>query len=93
MIHVLIERHIAEGMESTYEDAARNTLHAAYQAEGFINGETFYDMQHSNHRYVLSKWRSAQDWSRWQHSDARKELMNRLNPILDDQEKVTLLEN
>lgn len=93
MIHVLIERHIAEGMESTYEEAARDTLHTAYNAPGFINGETFYDMQNSNHHYVLSKWRSAQDWSRWHQSEARKEMMNRLNPILDRQEKITLLEN
>ena len=93
MIHVLIERHIAEGMETTYEDAARRTLYAAYQAEGFINGETFHNLQHSNHRYVLSKWRCVQDWQRWQHSDTRKEMMNQLSPILDEQEKVTLLEN
>lgn len=93
MIHVLIERHIADGMESTYEDAARKTLHTAYSAPGFINGETFYDMQHSNHRYVLSKWRSSQDWMNWYKSDARKDMMNQLNPILEDQETITLLEN
>ncbi len=93
MIHVLIERHIADGMETTYEAAAKDTLHEAYNAEGFINGETFYNMQQANHRYVLSKWRSILDWKRWQASEARKNMMNRLNPILDGNEKITLLEN
>jgi len=93
MIHVLIERRIADGMETTYEAAAKDTLHQAYHAEGFINGETFYNMQQPNHRYVLSKWRSILDWKRWQSSDARKGTMNKLNPILDGGEKITLLEN
>ncbi len=93
MIHVLIERHIADGMETTYEAHAKETLHEAYSAEGFINGETFYNMQHSNHRYVLSKWRSILDWKRWQSSEARQNMMNQLNPILDGAEKITLLEN
>ncbi len=93
MIHVLIERHIAEDMESTYEHAAKNTLHQAYQAVGFINGETFCNTQDSKHRYVLSKWRSIQDWKRWLHSDARREMMSEVNLILKAPEKVTILEN
>ncbi|TQV67777.1 antibiotic biosynthesis monooxygenase [Exilibacterium tricleocarpae] len=93
MIHVLIERQIADDMLSTYEDTARKTLHLAYQATGFVNGETFADLQHPNRRFVLSKWRSVQDWQRWFHSDTRREMMNQLNPLLMEQEKITLLEN
>ena len=93
MISVLIERNIAEDMQSTYEDAARRTLHQAYQAPGFINGETFIDMDNPLRRFVLSKWRSAQDWSYWYHSEQRKAMMNELNLILQDQEKITMLVN
>ncbi|GAB3100548.1 antibiotic biosynthesis monooxygenase [Aestuariicella hydrocarbonica] len=93
MINVLIERNIAEDMETTYEAAAKRTLHLAYQAPGFINGETFSDLHNSHRRFVLSKWRSARDWYNWYHSDARRETMNELNLLLNDQEKITLLEN
>ena len=93
MISVLIERLIAEDMESTYEAAARKTLHQAYEAPGFINGETFSDTQNSRRRFVLSKWQSTRDWFAWYHSDARKATMNELNLILADQEKISLLEN
>lgn len=93
MISILIERLIAEDMESTYEAAAKRTLHQAYSAPGFINGETFSDIHNSRRRFVLSKWQSARDWYAWYHSEARKESMNELNLILSDQEKISMLEN
>lgn len=93
MIYVLVERHIADGMETTYELAARRALEAAHRAEGFINGETMRDLQRPNHHYLLSKWRSLHDWKRWYYSDERHEVMNQVNPTLSDFEKITLLEN
>ena len=93
MIHVLIERHIAQDMESTYENLARNTLHLAYQAPGFINGETFADISDNKIRFVFSKWRSIQDWQRWLTSEARRDLMNEMNLMLSTPEKISLLEN
>jgi len=82
MIYVLVERHVADGMESTYEFAARKALRSAYR-----------DSQRPNHHYLLSKWRSIHDWKRWYYSYERNEVMNELNPTLADFEKVTLLEH
>jgi heme-degrading monooxygenase HmoA len=93
MIYVLVERHIAEGMETTYELAAQRALEAAHRAEGFISGETMRDLQRPNHHYLLSKWRSLHDWKRWYYSDERYNVMNQVNPTLSDFEKITLLEN
>lgn len=93
MIYVLVERHIADGMETTYELASRRALQSAYRAEGFINGETLRDIQRPNHHYLMSKWRSLHDWKRWYYSDERHEVMNQLNPTLADFEKITLLSN
>ena len=93
MISVLIERNIAEDMESTYEDTARRTLHLAYQAPGFVNGETFSDINNPRRRFVLSKWRTARDWFAWYQSEERKNLMNELNLLLNGPEIISLLEN
>ena len=93
MIHVLIERHIAEGMLSTYEKHCRMALQRTMVAHGFISGEAFSDTHNSNHRFLLCKWRSQQDWNRWFNSDDRRELMNLINPILTEPEKVLILEN
>lgn len=93
MIHVLIERNIAVDMESTYEAMSRSTLHKAYEAPGFINGETFTDAQNPKRRFVLSKWRSVQDWQHWLSSEGRKKMMNDLSLVLQEPEKITLLKN
>ena len=93
MIHVLIERNIANGMATTYEAAAKSTLHLAYKAKGFVNGEIFTDMHNPNRRFVLSRWRSVSDWNIWQNSMDREHIMNALNPTLDEPEKFTVLES
>lgn len=93
MVHVLIQRHIADGMISTYEELARHALHRTYIAPGFISGEAFIDAKNSNNRFLLCKWRSEQDWRRWAQSDDRLELISKIAPILQEPEQVTLLKN
>ncbi|UZE94642.1 antibiotic biosynthesis monooxygenase family protein [Alkalimarinus alittae] len=92
MIRVIIERHIAETLETTYEQAAKNTLQQAVSADGFISGESLRNANDPNHRLILSNWRSVQDWHRWFQSDERKDVMNVLMPMLETDEKITILE-
>jgi heme-degrading monooxygenase HmoA len=93
MIQVLIERYIADDMLSTYEENAKHALHRTYVAPGFIAGETLVDINAPNHRFLLCKWRSLRDWRRWYQSDDRQELMNKIAPVLQEPEKITVLEN
>src|SRR5690606_21119431 len=93
MIHVLIERHIAEGMLSTYEENSRTALQHTYVVPGFIAGEPFTDTHDPHHRFLLCKWRSAEDWQNWYISQDRQDLMNMIVPILVQPEKITLLQH
>lgn len=93
MVHVLIQRHIADGMLSTYEELARHALHRTYTAPGFISGEAFIDAKDPNNRFLLCKWRSEQDWRRWSQSNDRLELTSKIAPILQEPEQITLLKN
>ena len=93
MVHVLIERNIAQDMESTYEQLSRSTLHQAYQALGFISGETFKDLENPRRRYVMSRWRSIQDWQQWHASEPRKDMMSKLSLVLAEPEKIAYLDN
>jgi len=92
MIRVLIERHIAETLEAAYEQRARRVLQQAVATPGFISGETLVDNQDPNHRITLANWRSEADWSRWYHSQERRELMSELVPMMDKDEVITILE-
>lgn len=93
MIRVLIERHIADDLAEHYEKAARNTLQKAMQAHGFISGESLHNTKDSNHRIVLATYRTIQDWQRWYSSPERKEIMEAIMPMLETEEKITVLEH
>lgn len=92
MIHVLIERQIAEGMISTYEQHLNSALQRSFIMHGFISGEAFRDQEDAHRRFLWTKWRSVQDWSRWHHSQVRRDLMTAMAPILVRDEKITILE-
>lgn len=92
MIRVLIERHIAETLETAYEQRSRKVLQNAFAAPGFISGETLSNRDDPNNRFTLSNWRSVSHWERWYHSSQRKQLMNDLMPMMDREEVVTVLE-
>ncbi|OEY67189.1 antibiotic biosynthesis monooxygenase family protein [Marinobacter sp. X15-166B] len=91
MIRVLIERHIAESLEAAYEERSRKVLQQAVAADGFISGETLVDATDPNHRLTLANWRSQADWDRWYHSDTRREHMLEVVPMLDQEERITIL--
>lgn len=93
MIHVLIERYIAEDMISTYNELARKALHRTYMAPGFVSGESFTDSHDPHRRFLLCKWRSPQDWYLWEKSDERMDLVSQIIPILMEPERVVVMEN
>lgn len=93
MIHVMIERSIADGMLSTYEELAARAMQRTYIAPGFIAGESFFDANDPHRRFLLCKWRTARDWQRWAHSSKRLELVSQIAPILTEPERVVVLEH
>ncbi|MBN3564815.1 antibiotic biosynthesis monooxygenase family protein [Aliamphritea spongicola] len=92
MIRVIIERHIADDLEEHYEQAARSTLAQAMQAHGFVSGESLRNAFDHNHRIVLANYRSVQDWQRWYSSSERQSMMATISPMLQREEKITVLE-
>lgn len=92
MIRVIIERYIAEGMVETYEAQARTVLNNAMTVPGFISGESLKDERDPQHRVILSSWRSARDWHHWHSSPQRREMMGRIRPILQTDERVVVLD-
>lgn len=91
MIHVMIERIIADGLSDYYNNAIKRTIHAATHAPGCLSGESLVDTDNNNRRIVLSTWRSKYDWDNWYHSEARQEALNDVRPLLEHDEKVTIL--
>jgi len=91
MIKVIIERKIAADMESTYESAIKNTLRAILEAPGYISGANYRDANNDNHRVIITNWVSLEAWQQWKKSDERQNVIAAIQPILEEQEKITVL--
>lgn len=92
MIYVLIEREIAEDLEATYEEAARQLLTNAYQTDGFVEGHTYTELDNPRRRFTLSQWKSVLHWQQWYSSKQRREQMAQLAPMLAHEERITILQ-
>lgn len=93
MIYVLIEREVAEDLETTYEEAARKLLTNAYQTTGFVDGHTYTELNNPRRRFTLSKWKSVLHWQQWYKSEERRDQMTLLAPMLAQDERITILEH
>ncbi|MGC3875359.1 antibiotic biosynthesis monooxygenase family protein [Halomonas sp. GXIMD04776] len=93
MIKIIIERHIMHGLEEEYEQAAREVVRAAMGAPGFIAGESLQEYQRHEHRLLITLWRDLRAWKEWQRSSAREHVMQRLLPLLTEEERVTAYEH
>lgn len=91
MIKVIIERKIAQGMESTYDAAIKDTLRAILEAPGYMSGANFKDAEDPNHRVIITNWRSLPAWRDWQASEDRRNVIAAIQPILESSEKITVL--
>ncbi|WP_042149835.1 MULTISPECIES: antibiotic biosynthesis monooxygenase [unclassified Pseudoalteromonas] len=93
MIKVIIERIIADDMESTYEAQLKNTLTAVMGAKGFISGTSYVDINNKNKRTIITDWQNIECWKRWHKSEVRSEANSQIRLMLAQEEVVTTLES
>jgi|TARA_Y100001934_G_scaffold256439_1_gene324457 heme-degrading monooxygenase HmoA len=91
MIKVIIEREIAADMETTYEAAVKNTLRAILEAPGYVSGASYKDVKKENRRMIITNWTSVEAWQTWAKSPERANVIASIQPILETQEKITIL--
>ncbi|MGY4876821.1 antibiotic biosynthesis monooxygenase family protein [Vreelandella aquamarina] len=92
MIKIIIERRIMPGLEEEYEQAARQAMRVSLGARGFVGGETLVEMEHSDRRLMITKWRDLRAWKEWYTSEARANAMQQILPLLTEEETIRLYE-
>ena len=92
MIRVIIERHIREGSFHDYLELIRRARKQASANDGFIAGELLQEKSNQNHAVIISSWENFEAWQEWQDSDDRKTVLEQMRPLLERDEKVTVLE-
>lgn len=92
MIKVIIERRIMPGLEEEFEQAAREAMRVSLGARGFVGGETLVELGQSDRRLMITKWRNLRAWKEWHASEARATAMQRILPLLTEDETVRIYE-
>lgn len=93
MIKILIERRIMPGLETEYEQAAREAMRASITARGFIAGESLCERHHPERRLLITQWRDVSAWKDWMNSPARERAMQRILPLLAEEEYIRVFEH
>ncbi|MGP9809259.1 antibiotic biosynthesis monooxygenase family protein [Halomonas sp. AOP12-C2-37] len=92
MIKIIIERRIMPGLEEEYEQAAREAMSVSLGVRGFVGGETLVERDHTDRRLMITKWRDIRAWKEWHSSDARTMAMQRILPLLTEDETIRIYE-
>ncbi|MBA2779956.1 antibiotic biosynthesis monooxygenase family protein [Billgrantia kenyensis] len=92
MIKIIIERRIMPGLEEEYEEAAREAMRYSLGARGFVGGETLVERGRSDRRLMIVKWRNLDAWNEWYTSEERARAMQRILPLLTDDESIRIYE-
>ncbi len=92
MIRVILERRVADDMEGLLQEVLRDIRQEAIHFPGYISGETWRDATNPHHHIVISTWHSKTDWDAWMASDGRARHHVKVDPLLDEPEKITVLE-
>lgn len=92
MIRVIIERHINPEKADDYYGLIRKAKNKASNIPGFLSGELLHLLDNENQVFAISCWDSLDAWEVWAESEQRIELLETMRPLLEDDEKVTILE-
>ncbi len=56
----------------------------AIKQPGYLSGETLRSIENPEDYMVVSKWETADDWTRWFQSKERREIQGRVDSILGE---------
>jgi quinol monooxygenase YgiN len=92
MIRVIIERHIKQDCFHDYLELIRRARKQAASNNGFIAGELLQEKSNPHRAVIISSWEDFESWDQWQSSEERTNVLSQMRPLLDEDERVTVLE-
>ncbi|TWX63495.1 antibiotic biosynthesis monooxygenase [Colwellia demingiae] len=91
MIKVIIERVLADDMQTTYDSEIRKSLTEIMTAKGYISGASFSNVDNPNIRTIITNWDNVSCWNRWHKSKTRREVNKAIILMLIQDEKIKVL--
>ena len=81
-IKILIKRHFKENTADQAFGLLNDFRHDAMNQPGYIAGETWVNHYDTCQITVVSTWQTVDDWIRWEESNERETLEDKLTGIL-----------
>jgi quinol monooxygenase YgiN len=90
MVRVVIERHLKENKKGDLLPLLRALRKAAMSYSGYIHGESLVGAEDPSIISVLSTWQSLEEWKKWQKSEHRVKLYEKIEPLLVEKPRVSV---
>jgi len=90
MVRVVIERHLKEGKKGNLLPLLRALRTSAMSYSGYIHGESLVGTENTSIISVLSTWQSMEEWKKWENSEQRVKLYEKIDPLLAEKPKVSV---
>lgn len=90
MIKVIIERHCRHDKQTEIEKQLLSLRSTALDYQGYITGETLVSTADPSRWLVISTWEDIKSWKAWYESADRREVFDKITPLLCSPEKVTI---
>lgn len=92
MIKVIIERKVMPECIEQYEKNVLDVHQIIFEVTGFISHEALINIRDPNHRYVIVNFDNIHNWTQWYKSDKRQEAVAEIMQMLEEPEKISILE-
>jgi len=90
MVRVVIQRHLKEGKKGDLLPLLRALRSAAMSYSGYIHGESLVGTENPSIISVLSTWQSLEEWKKWEKSEQRVKLYEKIEPLLVEKPMVSV---
>ncbi len=83
-VNVLMKRTPKSGSLNELNSVLQELRRLAISQHGYISGETLLSASNGGTTLVVSRWMSLQHWQEYENSPERRELLEKLEPLLEE---------
>ena len=92
MVKIIIQRKVIPEFQEQYDLYAMNALQLILRSSGFLSSEALQEYKHPERRYLVINFDNFYNWNQWYKSDTRKKALAEIMQMLEEPEKITILQ-
>jgi len=86
-VKIVIKRKVSKDREKELLPLIKELRILTTSQNGYISGETLQRIDKPGETVVVSTWETVEDWNRWENSQERAALQNKIDILLGQETK------